>query len=114
MKYSRDAALFILLSLLLLTVSCQNQGHVTPNSDYYAGTHAGDQLAKQDALKYRCIDYPVQVPTLIRENINNHLKGDIGTYSESYIKGFKWGYRTAFKEYTNTYCGGESAKLQMN
>ncbi len=97
----------MIFSLLLLTVSCQSTGQVTPNNDYYAGTHAGERLAKQDALNYRCIDYPMQVPIIIRNNINNHLKGDISNYSKTYIKGFKWGYRAAFKDYTNTYCGGE-------
>jgi hypothetical protein len=105
---SSKTVIFILFSLLFLTVSCQNMGPSKPNDPYYSGTHAGKLLAKQDALHYRCIDYNQQLSNFMRARINTHLKEDESTRSAAYIKGFKWGYRVAFRDYTDTYCHGDN------
>jgi hypothetical protein len=80
----------------------------TSSGDYYAGSNAGELAAKQDALDYRCIEYPTQLPHLIRSHIKAHLKSDANKNSQEYVKGFKWGYGVAFRDYTNTYCAGDS------
>ncbi len=77
------------------------------NGDYYLGSTAGELAAKQDALDYRCINYPTQLPHLIRNNVKAHLKNHGHQNSEAYVRGFKWGYHVAFRDYTNTYCGGD-------
>ena len=106
MNYSKTI-LFILFSLLFLTVSCQSTGPSKPNDAYYSGSQTGEMLAKQDALNYKCTDYNPQLSTFIRKRINTHLKADTSTRSESYIKGFKWGYRVALRDYADTYCRGD-------
>ena len=105
---SSKTLIFILFSLLFLTVSCQNIGPSKPKDPYYSGSHTGEMLAKQDALHYRCTDYNHQLSNFIRIRINTHLKADKNTRSESYIKGFKWGYRVAFRDYADTYCRGDN------
>ena len=111
MKLSK-IMIFIVFPALLFTISCRHM-HPTPSSgDYYMGSNAGEIAAKQDALDYRCIDYPTQLPHLIRNNVKAHLKDDENKNSEAYVRGFKWGYDTAFRDYTDTYCG-EDTSLEL-
>ena len=105
MKFTKLFSYMLVLSLFF-TLSCQSMGPVQPNDDYYAGKRAGEIAAKQDALDYRCIDYPVALPHLMRRHIAGHLSSSKTPLPERYIKGFKWGYRTAFRDLTDTYCGG--------
>lgn len=107
MKLFKKNAPYMLILLLLFTISCQSMG-TTNSSDYYAGKRAGEIAAKADALRYRCIDYPVALSHMTRRNIKAHMGSSEQSPSESYIRGFKWGYRMAFKDLTNLYCGGDS------
>ena len=99
--------IFIIFSALLFTISCQRMSPTPSSGDYYMGSNAGELAAKQDALDYRCINYPTQLPHLIRDNVKAHLKNDGNKNSEAYVRGFKWGYDVAFRDYTDTYCGGD-------
>jgi len=111
---SSKTAIFILFSLLFLTVSCQTVKPSKTNDSYYSGSHTGEMLAKQDALNYRCTDYNRQLSNFIRMRINAHLKADENASSESYIKGFKWGYRIALRDYADTYCRGDDHLELLN
>jgi len=111
---SSKTVTFILFSLLFLAVSCQNMGPSKPNDPYYSGKQTGEQLAKEDALHYRCTDYNHHLSNFIRIRLNSHLKADKTTRSDSYIKGFKWGYRVALKDYANTYCSGDNYSKFFN
>ncbi len=77
-------------------------------SEYHDGRQYAEQLAKQDALGENCFNlYP-----------NHHYSGKGYTYlrhhlkqiekesrSESYITGFKNGYKRNFSEFMDLYCG---------
>ena len=107
MKFSK-ILIFIFFVALFFTMSCRHLEPKHTNGDYYLGTHAGEIAAKKDALAYRCIHYPTHLPHLIRKNIKVHLKRDGNKHSETYVRGFKWGYDVAFRDYTDTYCGGDN------
>jgi len=104
---SSKIIIFILFSALCVTISCNHTTPTPSNGDYHLGSNAGERAAKQDALDYRCIDYPTQLPHLIRSKVKAHLKTDENATSEAYVRGFKWGYHAAFRDYTDTYCGGD-------
>lgn len=112
MNFSKPM-IFILFSLLFLTVSCQSMRPSKSNDAYYAGSHNGERLAKQDALHYSCTDYNASLSNFIRMRINSHLKADETPRPESYIKGFKWGYRVAFRDYADTYCRGGNDYVEL-
>ncbi|SMC94022.1 hypothetical protein SAMN02746065_11631 [Desulfocicer vacuolatum DSM 3385] len=106
--------IFIIFSLLFLTLSCQSMDLQNSDGAYYSGRHAGAKLAKQDALNHRCTDYNRQPSNFMRMQIKTHLKADKTHRSPSYIKGFKWGYRVAFRDYADTYCGGNDYSELLN
>lgn len=93
-------------SLLLLTISCQNMGAKPSDGDYYAGMHAGEEFAKQDALDIQGNIGQSANVFIVKNNTNKHLKQMEAPLSEAFIKGFKWGYKRAFVSYDDTYNGG--------
>lgn len=110
-KQTLKTTLWTLFPLIFFTVSCQSLGGGTPqsNSEYYAGRNAGEIQAKKDAIVYNCTEYPVVLRSMVRNNINAYLAKMNVASDSSYAKGFKWGYRIAFRDYTDAYCnnGGE-------
>ena len=99
-------AFFIVCSLFLLTLSCQNMGTKSSNGDYYAGVSAGEEIAKQDVLDIQGNISKSSNVFIIKKNTNKHLKQMESSLSNAYIHGFKWGYKRAFANYNDVYNGG--------
>lgn len=76
------------------------------NCEYMAGTHAGKSAAHEDVLHGQGKNYRMSDISAIRNNTNKHLKEMQDPASDDFIKGFKWGYKSGFRDAVDTYNSG--------
>lgn len=93
----------ILLSLLFIT-GCTQFANSALSSDYFDGLKSAAIYAKQDAIKDKCINYPVVLSINIMEHTKEHLDKFKGEKSPDFISGFSRGYGDEYREYMNLYC----------
>lgn len=97
--------LVILLVFISATISCQIAAPGRNNSDYYAGRKAGDACAKQDAMDIVCFRLLPWERIYPKGKLRELIAVLENEKSESFIRGFYWGYKTSYREYVDTYCG---------
>lgn len=104
----KNSKLLMLLSMLmvLLLSSCATSLGKTDPSEYRLGERASESFAKRDAMKNHCVNISPGYRLEMAQHRDRHLevlKGE--EKSESYIRGFKSGYRRHYIQYMDLYCG---------
>lgn len=107
MKKSNLVCLIIVILLIpLMFISCQKTMSVDDEREYRNGYKNGEKVAKQDAIKHGCtgtIENPSSNVYFQKRKYRAELEK---TESDKYIKGFLWGYESAFIDHIGLYCGG--------
>jgi len=98
----------LLLSMMVIASACAGSGYKLNMSEYHEGRQYAGQLAKQDALSENCFNlHPNHFyGGKMVIHLQHHLKKiEKKERSESYVSGFKNGYKRNFREYMDLYCG---------
>jgi hypothetical protein len=95
--------------MMVIASGCSGLNYQLNMSEYHEGRQYAGQLAKQDALEENCFNqYPNHFYSgKLYHYLQQHLKEEIEKkeLSESYISGFKNGYKRNFRQYMDLYCG---------
>ena len=93
--------ILFLLIIIGLTACATHQSSLN-QSDYVKGYDAAWGFAKQDAIESDCLRYPRYTNQEARKY--TQFLQDQGR-SESFIKGFYFGYENSYPDYFTLYCG---------
>ena len=105
MKILKLTLLVLVLFVSATIIACQGTTPVKNTSDYYAGKKTGEAYAKQDAMDLVCFNAFPWTTTWLKRNVRNHIAAMDNNQSESFIRGFYWGYKNSYLDYVDTYCG---------
>lgn len=92
--------LFIILSI----VSCATPQSSPTESDHLKGYNMAEEFAKKDAMKSICFRYPKLGYVESKTWEYTKLLQNQGK-SETFIKGFYFGYNNYYREFLDLYCG---------
>jgi len=104
MTISQVALLLLLFLSLLFITGCSQFANSSLSGDYFSGLKLAELYAKQDAIKDKCINYPVSLNSNVLENTKQHIDMFKNGKSDDFISGFSRGYGDAYREYMSLYC----------
>ncbi len=106
MRVSVNIRHALMIAGLILSLSaCVSSTSSTNYSDYRAGQEYAEVMAKEDASNDICIFTRHRYRLEMTNNLNGHIASMEGKRADSFIKGFRFGYKQYFKEYMDLYCG---------
>ena len=105
--------IILLVTVLLVTVSCANSLIPADRSEYWKGYDMAEAFAKKDAMSSFCPDFsgigkfsgsPGSIEVMRKEQkyIKNFREQG---RSETFINGFQFGYEESFYQFLDLYCG---------
>jgi hypothetical protein len=92
------------LLIILFLVSCATSQSSPLESDHLKGYNAAEEYAKKDAMKHICFKYPKLGYVNSKTKEYTKLLQNQGR-SETFIKGFYFGYDNYYREFLDLYCG---------
>lgn len=104
-RHSLKYGIILFLFVFGLT-GCAGLSSKAASPDYIAGKKYAETYAKQDAINTICGHYSNRNQSLYsKRTLNGHLQKLTGRYSQDFIDGFSYGYKSNYNEYSRLYCG---------